>query len=371
MRRLGLATLLFVLAGWTGAAHAIPRYTTRYRQNCTLCHQNPTGGGLRSLYASQYLVPNEMVLKRYPPERIERIHPDISPSVTIGTDMRTAHFWTSEKRPESNFFQMQGSLYVSYTVDDHISANLSFDQTGSTEIYGLGWVLPWSGYVKAGRFVPVFGWKFADHNMFNREQLWFDQPYNTDAGIEIGIYPKHLGIWAAILNGEPGSNPRFDTNRDFAYVGGALAQFNVAAVGIGLGGSIWENPSEPAGARSGRRTAGGPFGYFNWRRLTWMWEVDASRLTVPTVNSKTKLITTHEVSYQVRHGLDVLATYNAVDPDLDLKSGTRERYGVGVEVLPVPFVELQAALNFFRTETGLDVTDPDFTRTEVQLHLFY
>jgi hypothetical protein len=371
VRRFVAASLGLAVVAASTTADAIPRYSARYQQNCTLCHQNPTGGGLRSLYASQYLVPTEMVIKPFTQEQIARIHPDVSPSVTVGTDLRTIHFWANIDRPEKNFFQMQGDLYLSFAVDDRFSANLDIDQTGSTEIYGLGWILPWSGYVKIGRFTPVFGWKFADHNMFTREELWFDQPYNTDAGVEIGFYPKHFAVWGSLLNGEPGSNTRFDQNKEFAAVGGALARFHVWEVGVGLGGSIWYNPKEPQGARDGERTAGGPYGYLNWHRLSWLWEVDASRLTIPDVSSKTKLVTSHEVSLQVQPGFDVLGTYNYVDPDLDLQTGIRQRYGLGFEVLPVPFVEIQAAVNWFESQEGLDVTEPDFTRTEVQLHLFY
>nr|MEE4266754.1 hypothetical protein [Candidatus Krumholzibacteria bacterium] len=43
-----------------GEAHAVPRYTAQYGQSCTLCHTNPTGGGLRTEYASQYLIPEEI-----------------------------------------------------------------------------------------------------------------------------------------------------------------------------------------------------------------------------------------------------------------------------------------------------------------------
>jgi hypothetical protein len=312
-----------------------------------------------------------MVLKPPPAEKIERIHPDISSSITLGTDLRTLYSWTDEDRPEKNFFQMQGDVYLSFSIDERWSANVNVDQVGSTEIYGLAWILPWSGYVKAGRFTPVFGWKWADHNMFNREGLWFDQPYNTDAGIEIGFYPKGFGIWGSILNGEPGANTRFDSNREFAVVGGALAQFHVSELMFGIGGSIWHNPKEPAGGRTGERNAGGPFGYVNWRRATWMWEADGSRLTIPSVSTKTAFLTSHEISYQIRPGLDVLGTYNYIDPDLDLQSGVRQRFGLGIEVLPVPFVELQGTVNYFDNEQGLDVTELDFTRAEVQLHLFY
>jgi hypothetical protein len=247
------------------------------------------------------------------------------------------------------------------------------DQVSSVEIYGLGWVLPMQGYVKAGRFTPVFGWKLADHNMFTREELWFDQPFNTDAGIEIGFYPRHVAFWASILNGEPGVNTRFDSNKELAYVAGALAQFGLGPVGVGLGGSYWYNDQDPAqsSTRPGQRIAGGPFGYFTFDRLTWLWEMDANRLNTEGVSSVTAFVTSHEVAWEVRPGLDIVGTYNWVDRDLDHKTGSKERMGLGVDVMPVPCVQLQAALNVFRTDRGTDVTEPDYLRSEVQLHLFY
>jgi len=359
--------------------HAIPRYTARVQQNCTLCHVNPTGGGMRSLYASQFLVPRELSLAKFTEEQAQRIRPDVSSSITLGADLRSAHFYASEDQAGRNFFQMQGDLYVAFAADEKWSANLDVDQIGSVEIFALGWVLPWQGYVKAGRFTPVFGWKLADHNMFNREELWFDQPFNTDAGVEVGFYPRHVAVWASILNGEPADNTRFDSNDDLAYVGGALWQFGAGPVSAGLGGSIWYNERDPAESAQppGRRTAGGPFGYLTWGRATWLWEVDANRLRTRGVGVQTGLVTAHEVSWQVEPGLDVVATYNWVDRDLDRKTGSLQRFGLGVDVMPVPCVQLQAHVNVFAAERGTAVPDPtsvpepDYWRSEVQLHLFY
>jgi hypothetical protein len=365
---LALALSLFV----AGSAFAVPRYTARYQQNCTLCHQNPTGGGMRSLYATQYLVPNELSMRKLSDEAIDKIHPDVSTSVTLGADFRTMWAWADEdSRPERNFFQMQGDLYASFALHERISANMNVDQVANVEAYGLAWVLPWSGYIKAGRFTPVFGWKFEDHNRFNREELWFDQPFNTDAGVEVGIYPKHLAVWAPVLNGERGSNPIWDSNREVAIVGGALAQFELAQLAIGIGGSFWQNAREPASGTTGRRTAGGPFGYLHWKGLAYLWEVDASRLTITNISSKTVLLTAHELSYVLRPGLDLVGTYDYVDRDLDLKTGTRSRYGVGIECVPTAFVELQANVNYYDSESGADAPEPSFTRTELQVHLYY
>lgn len=360
-------------------AEAVPRYTARVQQNCTLCHDNPTGGGMRSLYASQFLVPREMSLVKFTEEQVQRIRPDVSSSLTVGADLRTAHFYTSENVPGQGFFQMQGDLYASFHVDDRWSANLNVDQIGSVEIYGLGWVLPWQGYVKAGRFTPVFGWRFTDHNMFTREELWFDQPFNTDAGVEVGFFPRHVAFSASLLNGEPGVNTRFDTNNELAFVANALWQFGAGPIGVGLGGSYWYNNRDPSEstARPGRRTAGGPYGYVTWGALAWLWELDANRLRTEDVGVQTALVTSHEVSWEIEPGLDLIGTYNWTDRDLDRKSGSLQRFGLGVDVMPVPCVQLQAHVNYYDAERGspppapTDVPEPDFWRSEIQLHLFY
>jgi hypothetical protein len=371
--------IVLIVAALAQEANAVPRYTARYRQNCTLCHVNPTGGGMRSLYATQYIVPAELSLLKPPEELVARIQPKLSESVTVGTDLRAAHFHATKRQPGRNFFEMQGEAYLQWSIDDKISANLDIDQISSVETYALAWVLPFHGYAKAGRFTPVFGWKVADHNTFVREELWFDQPFNTDAGVEIGFYPKHVALWASVLNGEPGANTLFDANDELAYVAGGLSHFGAGPVGVGLGGSFWHNRLDRAesSANPGRRTAGGPFGYLSWDRFTYLWEVDASRLVVPGTRVRTKLITSHELSYALRPGLDLVASYNWVDRNLDLQSGIKERFGVGVDVNPVPFVQLQAQLSVYRTsgqdptQDPPDVPEPDFVRSEVQVHLFY
>ena len=83
-----LAVTLLLLVG-ASAAHALPRYTAVYGQNCVLCHVNPTGGGMRSLYASQFLVPEEIAASGWQPEEMETLSPQISPNLAVGLDLRT------------------------------------------------------------------------------------------------------------------------------------------------------------------------------------------------------------------------------------------------------------------------------------------
>src|SRR5213075_1381396 len=58
-------------------ARALPRYSARYEQNCMLCHVNPSGGGMRSAYAVQELVPKEFAMSPATPEVMKEIDPKI------------------------------------------------------------------------------------------------------------------------------------------------------------------------------------------------------------------------------------------------------------------------------------------------------
>jgi len=364
-RSFGFAVVVLLLASH---ADAIPRYAARYRQSCNLCHHDPSGGGLRSLYASQFIVPSEMAFRASTEEQLKRIRPDISESVTIGADVRTLHVYADEENLY-NFFQMQGEIYAAFQADDRWSAVVNLDETASYEIFALGYVLPWSGYVKVGRFVPLHGWKFDDHNYFVREELGFDQPRNTDAGVEVGFMPANTMLVVSAGNGNAG-NTTFDNNKDLAFGVTALRRFHVGPAGIALGVSYRRNRGGTGNANETQ--FGGPHGYVQWSRFAWLWEVDGTRFgPITPGNDLDGLVTTHEVSWTLRRGVDLVGSYNFVDPNIDEKTGARTRLGIGVDVIATPFVNVQVRANNFQFEPGADVSGRNHWRSEVQLHLFY
>jgi hypothetical protein len=266
---------------------------------------------------------------------------------------------------------MQGEVYAAFQADDRWSALVDLDETASYEIYALGYVLPWSGYVKAGRFTPVHGWKFDDHNLFVREELGFDQPRNTDAGIEIGFLPANTQIVGGGYNGNLG-NTFFDANKNLAFGVTALRRFNLGPAGVGLGVSYHRNNLDPSLGTPRQRQFGGPHGYLHWDRLAWLWEVDGIRVgPLGAGDDQDGIVTTHEVSWTLHRGFDLVATYNFVDPNIDQKTGARSRLGLGLDVLATPFVNVQVRANNFQIEPGLDVDGRNHWRSEVQLHLFY
>jgi len=346
------------------AAGAVPRYSARYEQNCTLCHVNPTGGGLRGLYASQYLVPEEMTVKTPGDDALQQIDPQIGTNLVVGADLRTLHLYSSvEDEHGSNFFQMQGDLYFSFQLD-RIGAYLDTGLSGRYEVFGTAHVLPAQGYIKVGRFLPAYGWKFADHTMFVREQLGFFPPSHTDIGAEAGLYPGRFALHAAVLNGNPGAT--IDDNSELAAVGRAAYRFNWLGTSLAVGGSAYRNPRA-----SGRRLASGLFGYVALWRLTWLWEADGTRVYPVGQSRRDGFVTSHELAVAVVRGFDVLATYDFHDPDIDRKTGARSRWGGGVSLFAHPLFRAGFLVRYLAIDEGANVEGEDHVETVLELHFLY
>jgi hypothetical protein len=94
---------------------------------------------------------------------------------------------------------------------------------------------------------------------------------------------------------------------------------------------------------------------------------------VPAARAYTTFTTSHELALELRQGLDLVATYDFHDPDVDLASGAGSRLGGGVDAFLYPFLRLRAKVNRFGREDGpepLAVPD-DVLATEIEVHFLY
>ena len=353
-------------------AEAIPRFSARYEQHCNLCHVNPTGGGQRTLYAAQFLVPSEMALIKTKQEDLEKIDPRIGKNLTVGLDLRTLYH--RDKHGEAgymNFLEMQGTVYLTAQLNDRFLATVERSLTDTPEAYGLGYIFPYHGYIKVGRFIPVYGWRFDDHYMFVRSELGFQPPAHTDVGMEIGFSPQRLAVTLDILNGNRGSI--LDNNDKSAYAGQALYRLHLGPLGIGVGGSYATNF-----VTNGWVTARGPYGYFKAGPVAWEWETDWLGPNSPAsagAHHRTEWITSHELSLAATPGIDLVATYDFLDPDIKSTTGTRSRIGGGVQGLIYLFLNLQAMVEHYRYESN-PASDPSvlgtsYTQLELQVQFLY
>jgi hypothetical protein len=361
---------------------ATPRYSAIVGQNCNLCHHNPTGGGMRSLYASQYLMPTRFAMKAIAEGEAAPVNPQIGDNVTVGADLRTFHLYEEDREAGNNFITMQGSAYLAFQPDAKFSMYMhqEFGQGAAQayELYAMGYVLPANGYVKVGKLVPSFGWKFPDHRSFVRREFVIFPPFppHSDTGIEAGAYPGPFSIEASVLNGQFQS-PR-DSDRDLAFSARGSWRFTESSMGLNLvaGGSYYQNGDPGDGI-----WAGGPLASAAWNRFTWVGELDwthQERRAVagaPPVN-QTAIALSQEFSARILRGLDVVATHDFYDPDKNVQTGSVQRFGVGIDSLLYPFLGIQGMVYLFHPDEGPEIAGrfgyvDDRVTSAIQIHFLY
>ena len=348
-------------------ARALPRYSARYEQNCALCHVNPTGGGMRSAYAVQQLIPKEFAISPATPEMLKDIDPKIGKHLSIGTDFRELFLLESENSllaPPQGFFPMQADLYVLFQLDPRFLLYYNRGMSGAYEAYGLANILPWDGYVKAGRFVPPYGWKFDDHTMFVRHEEGFEPPANTDGGVEVGFAPEPFGISVALVNGARGAT--LDNDRRLASSGIASGRFHVGPVAGLLGLSGFVQPGINVD-----QSSGGFFGYLSAWNVTWVAQSDWVRRHAVNSAPNTGIVSSQELTVLLRRGVELKSTYDFFDPDRHLRSGSKDRWGVGFDVMPRSFIVLEALYRKTRVQSGPALSDNGYDEGLFQLHLLY
>jgi hypothetical protein len=345
------------------ASEALPRYSARYQQTCALCHVNPSGGGLRSAYATEKLIPEEIAWRRGGIPTLEDLAPAVSKRIQIGTDFREVY--VGADRPEShlNFFQMQADLYFSFQLDSTVVLYYDRGESGSYELFGFDYLRPFL-YVKAGRFVPAYGWKFDDHTMFVRAESGFMPPGNSDVGLEAGYTSGPLDVQAGVVNGNRGLT--MDNDTKVAGVATAIYRRRLGPVAAALGASGYHHPGD---ARD--NDTWGLHGYLSWSRFTWIGQGDFFQSRLAGGGATIGAVTSHEVTVLLRQGLELKGTYDFYDPDRDRATGAKTRWGGGVAVMPRPYAAMEALVRRTGYDNGLAYSGHDLVETVVMLHLLY
>jgi hypothetical protein len=364
----GFLLVITALSLWPALeAGAVPRYSARYEQNCMLCHVNPTGGGMRSSYATQSLIPKEIAMSPTTPEALAQIDTHIGKNVSIGTDFRElfiAATASSALAPPQGFFPMQSDLYIMFQLDPRYLLYYDRGMSNTYEAFGLANVLPWDGYVKAGRFVPAYGWKFDDHTMFVRSEEGFTPPANSDAGVEVGFSPKFGDLQFAVLNGSRGS--LLDNDRRLATALNMSARFRLGPLAATAGVAGYSQPGVPTDVNSA-----GLFGYLSGWNVTWVGQGDLVRTDPRFTPASNAVVTSHELSVLLRRGVELKSTYDFYDPDGSLRTGSKSRWGFGVMVMPRSFLVAEADFRSTHIQNGPALSGRDFDEGLFQLHLLY
>ena len=358
--RLILLLVIYITFLPASGSFALPQFSVEYKQSCQLCHQNPTGSGMRSLYGAQSF--SYMELPAQPLDdfgKLDEISPLIGKKLQAGFDFRSIFYAAGQDSSGKSFLTMEGDLYLAFTPTDHTLLYIDRNLSGSGELFALIQGLPMSGAVRVGRIVPAYGWRFEDHKAYVQQKLGLvpRAPLSPDNGIEFGFYPMAWEFSAAITNG--GFSP-VDRDEGKALTTRAAGRTSIGALNLTGGVSYRYNE---LGRRSPLVRYAGAFFGGNYGTFTYLGETDWMGSDV------TGLVTTHTASYRLKPGVNLSLAYDFYDPDLDVKAGTSWRTRLSSELYLTGYLELIPAFYWESDKTG--PTGKEFGVGELQLHVWF
>lgn len=355
-----LATALLALAplaleASSGTRADEPYLSIRTGLRCSQCHVNRTGGGARNDFGSMY------AQTRLPIRKFKFLNRNVGSFLSVGANFRVRGSGTvSDSDPRTDIGIIEESLQMearvipdvlALYVDQIVGPSASFTR----EAFALLESLPLDGYIKAGKFLLPYGLRLIDDQAFIRERTGFN--YNTpDQGVEVGIEPGPLSLFAALTNGTQGAA---ESNSDKQITASAALIFRRFRVGA----SASRND-----APTGRRDVAGAFGGFNVGRFTFLGEFDYIFDKPDIEKSVGQFAAYIEGDLLATQGVNLKATYGYLDPNRRFGENARVRSRLGLELFPIQFLQVSI---FYTLLEDIPQATSDLDRLSLDLHLFF
>ena len=371
IRALALVALLVAAAD----VAAEPMFLSRQYTRCTTCHHSPTGGGLLTAYGRS-LSHRELSTFNAPMSSHE---PDAPPGgeesflwgalgdrtgpLERGVDLRPSHltFSFDGARVHRNFWMTADLLAAvrleGWTLYGQVGRRAT-PTGGELDSYEY-----WISYgrdsglgVRAGRFLPAYGVRFADHTAFNRQVVGlgqFDQIY----GVEVSRSSERTLLQVAAGPGQ--ADALLDDDRDGAFTAAARLQVDLAPRNVLVASGLYRDDT---GLEPRRGMAGVALGLSPGRRTTIWTQLDAEGRAGA---GELRLILVNETSFEVNRGI-----WLKVSPQLRVGGGPLvpdvARFSAGAVLLPRTHWNVNLSFYHDRNRT-LSLTTRTFL---AQLHLY-
>jgi hypothetical protein len=199
-----LVVVLLVLAA--GRANAYPQFQLSRDQTCSGCHISPAGGGLLS---ENGLMTAEAISKLGGDPEFLHGAVDTPEWLSLGGDFRAMGGYDQAPQRYLLLFPMQADVYAAarksnFTV--YVTASYRPEEEGNeatTHVFSREHYLMWQQeagsaeglFVRAGRFMPVFGLRWVEHPVYPRvfggTQL-FSETYGVSASYIKSRYEAHI-----------------------------------------------------------------------------------------------------------------------------------------------------------------------------------
>lgn len=367
-----LPVTVILLFFFTIQSNCIPRFALQGGNNCISCHINPTGGEMRNDKGWNM---SRKGLTMSSPDQDFKMSNKIGENIRFGLDIRGQVLGTLGKLKRIDFQDMSGVLYTNVDLSEQINVFAKYDFENSLwEGYGVAHILPNNGYVKGGTFIPNFGIRLDDHTAYTRggdlgfitnKKLGFMyDPYYEETGVEVGLYISDYAFLTASVGRPIGRPVQPLLNNDPSYT--ARLQFNPSLtedINLLFGGSFHRFRSTFTQPKSIANMYGG-FAGIGFGNFTLLAEYDIAKSYLITDSLSNALMI--EAAYKITKGLEAVVRYDRFDPSAHTANDDHSRIVLGVDIFPLPFVEIVPQ---YRIQMEHPSVDND--AFNIEFHFFY
>jgi len=361
-----LAALALALLPAYGAARAEPYISLRSGLQCPSCHVNQTGGGKRNDYGVGYGL-RMLPAHDFPlPAGTEPFDGTISPNLLVGADYRGGNEGRFAPSGDTDTFAtLEGNLYVEMRLlPDRLrlygDVSVAPGTARSRELFVLLSHLPGRIYVKAGRFLPPYGWRLQDDDAFIRSRTGYTFR-SPDDGVELGWQPGDFLSSVAVTNGNGGATDDNTNKRVSMTTAWSRPRFR-------LGGSFASNRQGEVSSLLGGVMAGVKLG----PRVVALGEVDVGRSDDGVSEATTRSRVAYgEVDVLVGKGMNLKAAFDFEDPDTARSGDEVNRITFGAEYFVTQYVQVRLLWRRTDRPPFVDqVAFEDDREIVAELHLF-
>ena len=365
MRAAGAVVSGLLLAA-AGGASAEPIFLSRQYARCTTCHFSPTGGGLLTPYGRSLSREELSTFGKSRGGSPGREHEflygaagDALGDLSVGIDLRPAHLEVERAGvEEGRNFLMNAEVAAAlrrgrWTAYGQLGRQPRGDDPRITSFEHWLAFQPSRVGARAGRFLPAYGVRLADHTSFNRATLGLD---NDDQvyGLELSFTGDRHLVQATV-------GARADAERVFTAAGRWQVDVSPRAVVVGSGLFRGRSDGLP---RTG--AAGVALGIAPVSRVA-IWAQADARFRSGDASDGTRAYTLlGDVSVEAYRGVWIRFSPQLQTAFADSSAGIL-RYAVGVNLLPR--THWNVSVNWYRDRDRLSGGTAETVLAQVHLYL--
>jgi len=353
------AFVLMMAAVIVAPTNAEPYFAVREGMDCSSCHVNPTGGGLRNAFGNVY---SQNQLPAMPLSAVSG-EPDttwtgeVFERFNVGGNARYSarQFDVDDQDDNTNLAVDRASLYLNAQVTEAVSLYIDQQVAPGGSLNREAWAKVQIGnwYAKAGQLFLPFGWRLEDDSAFVRQVTGVN--FNTpDNGVELGYLNNGWSAQLSVTNGTAGA-AEVDDGKQASL---RLAHFQRNwQVGV----SANHNNTD-----TGERTMAGVFVGVNTGPVTWLAEWDRIDDDFVSISGEQDLALV-EANYLVAQGHNLKFTAEARQFDDDRED--RNRYSFVWEYFPLPYTQFRVGAR--QLDSDDDTPALNAEEAFAQLHVFF